>query len=140
MSGSKISNETIDNIQSNNEIRQYIIVTYSILLLVSLFVYLTRTYGYFAMCLKIALKIHNNLFDGISRATMNFFNTNPSGRILNRFAKDINVVDSTLPATFLDVLSVRFYQISLYTLSLFIKHNFIDFYGYRWSFHYCLCC
>lgn len=83
------------------------IVTYAALLISSLFVYMTRTYGYFIMCLKIAFRIHNRLFDGISRAAMYFFNTNPSGRILNRFAKDINVVDSTLPATFLDVLSVR---------------------------------
>lgn len=105
--GSITTSETEEIKRSHYEIRQHMIITYAMLLASSLVVYMTRTYGYFIMCLRIAFIIHNRLFDGISRAAMYFFNTNPSGRILNRFAKDINVVDSTLPATFLDVFSVR---------------------------------
>lgn len=118
----------------NSEIRQEKILIYSILLLASLIVYMTRTYGYFIMCLRIAYRIHNRLFDGISRAAMYFFNTNPSGRILNRFAKDINVVDSTLPATFLDVLSVSFFSNKI--VMVLISIHILDIYGYNWSLCY----
>ncbi|KAJ8929218.1 hypothetical protein NQ314_018097 [Rhamnusium bicolor] len=46
------------------------------------------------------------MFDKIVYATMRFFNINPSGRILNRFSKDVGVLDETLPLTFLDTVEV----------------------------------
>ena len=35
---------------------------------------------------------------------MNFFNTHPSGRILNRFSKDMGAVDELLPNSFMDFM------------------------------------
>lgn len=37
---------------------------------------------------------------------MYFFNTNPSGRILNRFSKDMGQIDEILPAVMIDVLQI----------------------------------
>lgn len=37
---------------------------------------------------------------------MFFYNTNPTGRILNRFAKDIGNIDVLLPPALMDALSV----------------------------------
>lgn len=37
---------------------------------------------------------------------MNFFNTNPSGRILNRFSKDLGQVDEILPSVMMDVMQI----------------------------------
>lgn len=37
---------------------------------------------------------------------MRFFNTNTSGRILNRFSKDIGAVDELLPAAIIDSLQI----------------------------------
>lgn len=37
---------------------------------------------------------------------MYFFNTNPAGRILNRFAKDLGQVDEVLPGVMMDVIQI----------------------------------
>ena len=41
--------------------------------------------------------IHNQLLVNILRLPMSFFDTTPSGRILNRFSKDIYTIDEMIP-------------------------------------------
>lgn len=52
------------------------------------------------------MKLHDKLFRGVTRAAMVFFNNNPSGRILNRFSRDIGNIDALLPTSLIDCLSV----------------------------------
>ncbi|KAH8258396.1 hypothetical protein KR038_011034 [Drosophila bunnanda] len=86
-------------------IRQEMVLFYATILGATLIVYLLRTFGFFKMCLRISLHLHDRLFRGITRASMYFFNTNSSGRILNRFSKDIRTVDTDLPHTLLDCMA-----------------------------------
>ncbi|XP_016982738.1 probable multidrug resistance-associated protein lethal(2)03659 [Drosophila rhopaloa] len=86
-------------------VRQELVLFYATILGATLIVYLIRTFGFFKMCLRISLHLHDRLFRGITRASMYFFNTNSSGRILNRFSKDIRTVDTDLPHTLLDCLA-----------------------------------
>ena len=44
-----------------------------------------------------ATLIHKRLLVNILRLPMSFFDTTPSGRILNRFSKDIYTIDETIP-------------------------------------------
>ena len=59
--------------------------------------------------------IHTRLLVNILRLPMSFFDTTPSGRILNRFSKDIYTIDEIVPrsvsmflGTFFAVLSTIF--------------------------------
>ena len=47
--------------------------------------------------LNAASKLHKTMLYRILRSPMSFFDTTPLGRILNRFSKDIDIVDVTLP-------------------------------------------
>nr|QFR37211.1 ABC transporter [Cyberlindnera americana] len=44
--------------------------------------------------------LHSNMVNSVLRAPMQFFETTPIGRILNRFSNDINKVDEVLARTF----------------------------------------
>lgn len=46
--------------------------------------------------LTASKKLHNNLLSKVLRLPMAFFDTTPLGRILNRFSKDVDMVDMTL--------------------------------------------
>lgn len=65
------------------------------------------------MCVRAAKKLHNVLLDSLLRCTMQFFESTPIGRILNRVSKDIEVSETRIPDLFrtfvrsaLSVLSV----------------------------------
>lgn len=50
-------------------------------------------------CLKAAKELHDKLLASSMRMPMSFFDTTPLGRIINRFSKDVDVMDNVLPAT-----------------------------------------
>ncbi|KAJ6669153.1 hypothetical protein lerEdw1_007962 [Lerista edwardsae] len=49
---------------------------------------------------KASRVLHEKLLRNILRVPMSFFDTTPTGRIVNRFAKDIFTVDETIPMSF----------------------------------------
>jgi ATP-binding cassette subfamily C (CFTR/MRP) protein 1 len=50
-------------------------------------------------------KLHWIILIGVLHAPMSFFDTTPIGRIINRFAKDIDSVDTALPNSFSQALT-----------------------------------
>lgn len=67
---------------------------------------LIRSFGFFWACMRASIRLHDRMFRCISRATMRFFNTNTSGRVLNRFSKDMGAVDELLPIALIDCLQI----------------------------------
>ncbi|KAL7730044.1 hypothetical protein ACLKA6_009331 [Drosophila palustris] len=61
---------------------------------------------FYTMARRSSIKLHNAMFRGITKAAMYFFSTNPSGRILNRFSKDLGQLDEILPTIMLDVMQI----------------------------------
>uniref|UniRef100_A0A6G1SHL7 ABC-type glutathione-S-conjugate transporter n=1 Tax=Aceria tosichella TaxID=561515 RepID=A0A6G1SHL7_9ACAR len=44
-------------------------------------------------CIKSSQTLHNRMLSRVLRAPVSWFNTTPSGRIMNRFSKDVDTVD-----------------------------------------------
>lgn len=51
----------------------------------------------FIIVLYIGKNVHNKMIVQVSRAPTSFFDSNPSGRIINRFSKDTAVLDVQMP-------------------------------------------
>ena len=47
--------------------------------------------------LRAAKLTHYNMLQGVLRAPQAFFESTPTGRLLNRFSKDIDAIDSHIP-------------------------------------------
>jgi len=61
-----------------------------------------RSVSCFALTLRASKRLHNAMTSAVLRAKIVFFDTNPSGRILNRFSADVGTNDDLLPQTLYD--------------------------------------
>jgi ATP-binding cassette subfamily C (CFTR/MRP) protein 4 len=56
----------------------------------------------FHLFLRASQKLHNKMLESVLRATIEFYDVNPLGRILNRFASDVGIADEQLPFAIYD--------------------------------------
>lgn len=69
---------------------------------------LLRAFICFHLAIKASQRIHDQMAKAVLRARIQFFDTNPLGRILNRFSADVGVTDDQLPPTMYDFFVVAF--------------------------------
>lgn len=58
-------------------------------------------------------KLHSNMLARVLRSPMSFFDTTPMGRVVNRFSKDVYILDETIPASLRSFLGTFFRVISI---------------------------
>ena len=56
----------------------------------------------FYKIIKTSQRLHDQMLHHVLRAKIEFFDTNPLGRILNRFSADVGILDETFPFTIHD--------------------------------------
>ncbi|XP_055982515.1 ATP-binding cassette sub-family C member 3 [Sorex fumeus] len=62
---------------------------------------------------QAARSLHQAMLHNKMRSPQSFFDTTPSGRIINRFAKDIQILDDVLGLTILTLLNTTFNSLSI---------------------------
>ena len=92
------------------------IIIYSILILLSIILTTARSFLFFRICMNASKRLHNLMFSNVLQATMRFFDTNPSGRILNRFSKDMGAMDELLPRAMIEAIQIFLVMAGILTM------------------------
>ncbi|XP_077481255.1 ATP-binding cassette sub-family C member 3 isoform X2 [Stigmatopora argus] len=100
-----LRNQTEDNVNMRVGVYAALGITQGILVMISSFTLAMGNIG-------AARKLHHNLLTNKLHTLQSFFDTTPIGRIINRFSKDIYIIDETLPSTVLMFLGTFFVSLS----------------------------
>ncbi|XP_071872525.1 probable multidrug resistance-associated protein lethal(2)03659 isoform X2 [Bombus fervidus] len=86
---------------------------------------ITRSLTFYKVCILCSQKLHDMAFSALIRTGMRFFDTNPSGRILNRFSKDMGAIDELLPKAILDAGQICMMMFGSLAVSCIINPLFL---------------
>ncbi|KAL3283449.1 hypothetical protein HHI36_006594 [Cryptolaemus montrouzieri] len=81
------------------EVSMYIYIVFVILMIIFS---LICALMFFYSCMSTSKSLHNKMFHCLLETPMRFFDTNPAGRVLNRFSKDMGTIDELLPRSLMD--------------------------------------
>uniref|UniRef100_UPI0037E82233 ATP-binding cassette sub-family C member 12-like isoform X2 n=1 Tax=Semicossyphus pulcher TaxID=241346 RepID=UPI0037E82233 len=82
---------------SQNPHMHFYQIIYGAMALVMVVLAIIKCFLYTRITLNASCKFHNTMFKKIITSPMSFFDTTPTGRVLNRFSKDQEEVDIVLP-------------------------------------------
>ncbi|CAH4030899.1 unnamed protein product [Pieris brassicae] len=99
---------TMDNLlwSQYGLMRKDFVIIFGVITIATVAVALIRAFLFFTLCMRSSIRLHDQMFECISLSPMSFFHANPSGRILNRFSKDMGSVDELLPQAMLDCFQI----------------------------------
>ncbi|KAK9869554.1 hypothetical protein WA026_003307 [Henosepilachna vigintioctopunctata] len=103
---------------------EFLMYIYISLVIAAIIVTIIRSTLYFFSCMVASKKLHNKMFHCLLETPMRFFDTNPAGRVLNRFSKDMGAIDELLPKSLIDVLQI-FMVMSGILLMVAISNPFV---------------
>lgn len=76
-------------------------------------------------CLRACQLFHSNLLQQTLHLPITFFDTTPIGRIMNRFSKDVHVLDKTLPSKIRSWIASFFNVISIFIMIIYLTPIFL---------------
>uniref|UniRef100_A0A8C7N1G9 ATP-binding cassette sub-family C member 5 n=1 Tax=Oncorhynchus kisutch TaxID=8019 RepID=A0A8C7N1G9_ONCKI len=91
-----VSNSTAGNISLNPDLSFYQMI-YGLVVVAMLVFSFIKGYSFTKVTLHASSKLHDTMFRNILNSPMSFFDTTPTGRMVNRFSKDQDEVDTMLP-------------------------------------------
>ena len=77
---------------------------------------LARSWLFFQALIDCSCKLHAAMLTSVLKAPVRFFDVNPAGRILNRFAMDIGYMDEVLPYKLLETLQYVMFNVGILVL------------------------
>ena len=97
------------------------LLVYGSIVTLSLLFTIVSSFCFYLTALKASENLHNKMTKAVIEAPVIFFDTNPVGRILNRFSKDIGSMDIMLPPQFLLAVLCCLYFCSATILSAVVN-------------------
>ncbi|XP_033760188.1 LOW QUALITY PROTEIN: multidrug resistance-associated protein 5-like [Pecten maximus] len=119
--GNMTVNRTSTNIRHNPDINFYAMI-YGLGIAVVIVITIFRTLLFMKVTLHASSKMHDTIFRKILSCPMQFFDTTPVGRIINRFSSDMDEIDIRLPGSaevfLMNILTIIFALVSICYVSL----------------------
>jgi ABC-type multidrug transport system fused ATPase/permease subunit len=109
--------DSFDSVTRSLYITIYVAATGAILVLMT-----GRAFLFFHYCMRIGVNIHNRMFSSLIHSPINFFDKNPSGRIMNRFTKDLGSMDDALQPAFYEALSIMLLMVGVLVVVIFSNY------------------
>ncbi|XP_053667657.1 ATP-binding cassette sub-family C member 4-like [Anopheles marshallii] len=116
---------SIDAVPKHPLTRDTCVLVHATLVCTIFFVAVLRAFGFYKTCARASQSIHDTVFAGFIGAKMRFFETNPSGRILNRFSKDMGAMDDMLPKSILDATQTLLMFVGAMMVVVFVQPFFM---------------
>ncbi|XP_018322257.1 multidrug resistance-associated protein 4-like [Agrilus planipennis] len=111
---SALNSTSIEGSSSNMLSTEWCMIIYTILVIACLLLATNRSLLFYKLGMNASTHLHGNMFSALLRAPMRFFDVNPMGRILNRFTKDIGIIDELLPRLMLDASSILLIMLGIF--------------------------
>lgn len=105
--------------------REIALYIYTGLICIVIFLTLLRSFGFFKMAMFASRKLHKKMFHALLQTPMRFFDTNPSGRVLNRFSKDMGAIDEFLPRALMDAIQILLVMCGILAMVLVANYYMI---------------
>lgn len=103
----RVSVRHVAALRDDDTTRVQLMLVYGAFVALVVITMLVRTLSFIHMCVRASRNLHRRMYAGLTGTAVWFFKTNATGRILNRFARDMDNIDSNLPLAFNGVLTVR---------------------------------
>lgn len=92
-------------VPASQDERRNVAIFCSLVIAFSIFT-IVRGLMFFNSAIQSSQRLHDSMFSAVVKTSIYFFDANPVGRILNRFSKDIGLIDDSLPLAYFDFLQV----------------------------------
>ena len=117
--------ENKKNLHTTEDSKMYRLTIYILIGSTQCFASLLGETFHTIMFIRAVKYLHSSLLFSILRSSMKFFESTPSGRIINRFNKDIEATENSIPFTLKDLAYCLFNLIAIITVISFTTPLFI---------------
>lgn len=88
------------------------LLVYASMVTMSLLLTAASSFCFYLAAINASENLHDEMTEAVIKAPVLFFDTNPVGRILNRFSKDTGCMDDLLPGQSLFTIQLLFFVFS----------------------------
>ncbi|XP_038610269.1 ATP-binding cassette sub-family C member 11-like [Tachyglossus aculeatus] len=100
-------------------------LVYGVTGLVMILTFISSSGSFTLTTKKASSAFHNNIFKKVLRCPVSFFDTTPTGRLLNCFSGDLDELDRNLPIIVEEFLLLVFILMSIFTIILVLSPYFL---------------
>ncbi|KAF5294167.1 hypothetical protein FQR65_LT10878 [Abscondita terminalis] len=107
------------------ESHSYIMKLYSFVILICAIFTIIRSFIFFSFTSRASINIHNIVLDKLLKTQITFFDTNLSGNVLNRFSRDLGVIDEQLPAMVYEFIRIALSLVAVFAVVSSVNAYFV---------------